>query len=129
MNRRISGVIGAAASLSLAAFAVPTILSPVSASAVPAEAGQTPNAHQKKDDRPDPKAAHWRALKQQAVEQVARGQKTPQARGGGKAVKVAPGQWVEYGTQETAQLLTFLIVAQIGRRCFVHRYGVGDAGL
>ena len=107
MNRRISGVIGAAASLSLAAFAVPALLSP--ANAVPAETGQAPSAHQKKDDRPDPRAAHWRALKQQAVEQVARGQKTPQAKGGGKSVQIAPGQWVEYGTQETAQLLTFLV--------------------
>ncbi|GAA1975945.1 immune inhibitor A [Nocardioides panacihumi] len=109
MNRRISGVIGAAASLGLAAVAVPTALAPVSASAVPAEVGQAPNAHQKNDDRPDPKAAHWRALKQKAVEQVARGERKPQTKGGGQAVKVGPGQWVEYGTQQTAQLLTFLV--------------------
>ena len=34
---------------------------------------------------------------------------TCRTRGGSKAVKVGKNQWVEYGTQETAQLLTFLV--------------------
>ncbi|MFC7492782.1 MULTISPECIES: immune inhibitor A domain-containing protein [unclassified Nocardioides] len=107
MKRRISGVLGAAASISLAAVVMPGL-----AAATP-QAVSVPGAQQikqeKKDDRRDPLEAKRRALKEKAVELVATGKREVQTRGGSKAVKVGGGQWVEYGTQETAQLLTFLV--------------------
>lgn len=114
MNRRISGALGAVTGAGLVCSGLAVVAGPLgllggAAQAVPAQAPQAPHGHGHKDDRPDPRAAHWRALKQKAVEKVAKGEATPQARGRGHAVKVAPGQWVEYGTQETAQLLTFLV--------------------
>ncbi|WP_435744561.1 immune inhibitor A domain-containing protein [Nocardioides sp. SYSU DS0663] len=106
MNRRISGVIGVAAGLGLAATAVPG-----SATAVPAADpdAKPQQAQHRADDRPDPLHTKRRAAKARAAELVVTGQAEVQNRGGGEAVKVAPGQWVEYGTQETAQLLSFLI--------------------
>ncbi len=106
VNRRMSGVLGVAAALGLAATAVPA----GTATAVPVPDGADPSAHARKsDDRTDPLDTKRRALKAKAAELVATGQKKVQAKGGGKVVKVGDGQWVEYGTQTTAQLLTFLV--------------------
>ncbi|QWF23375.1 immune inhibitor A [Nocardioides sp. LMS-CY] len=107
MKRRISGVIGAAASLSLAAVVMPgqATASPP-ADSVPAAQQLAPH---KKDDRRDPLEAKRRALKEKAVELVATGKREVKNRSGSRAVKVGKGQWVEYGTQETGQLLTFLV--------------------
>ena len=114
MNRRISGVLSMAAGFSLAAFAVPT-----TAGAAPAADGPTADtppseghhgrAHTRPDNRPDPLNDRRVALKQKAVEQVARGRAKVVKRGKSESVRLGPGQWVEYGTQETAQLLTFLV--------------------
>ena len=107
MKRRISGVLGTAASLTLAA-----VVMPGQATATPS-ADQVPAAQQvtkhKQDDRRDPLEAKRRELKEKGVELLATGKRDVQDRGGSKAIKVAPGKWVEYGTQETAQLLTFLV--------------------
>ena len=107
VKRRISGVLAAAASLSLAA-----VVMPGQATATPA-ADSVPGAkqvsHHRSDDRTDRREAKRRELKQKGVDLVATGKRTVQTRGGSKAVKVSPNQWVEYGTQETAQLLTFLV--------------------
>lgn len=107
MKRRISGVIAAAAGLSLAAVVMPGL-----ATATP-PAGSVPDAQQvkkhKSDDRRDPLEAKRRELKEKGVELLATGKRDVQNRGGSKAIKVAPDQWVEYGTQETAQLLSFLV--------------------
>ncbi len=61
------------------------------------------------DDRPDPVADERRALNQQAVEKVIRGEAQPKARGGSQSVQVAPGQWAEYGLEDSDQILSFLI--------------------
>ncbi|MBA2955914.1 M6 family metalloprotease domain-containing protein [Nocardioides sp. MAH-18] len=107
MKRRISGVLGAAASLTLAA-----VVMPGSATATPS-ADQVPDAQQvtnhKSDDRRDPLEAKRRELKEKAVELVATGKRDVVDRGGSKAVRISDDKWVEYGTQETAQLLTFLV--------------------
>ncbi|WP_258060391.1 MULTISPECIES: immune inhibitor A [unclassified Arthrobacter] len=63
----------------------------------------------KTDDRPDAAADERRALNQQAVEKVVRGEAPVQNRGGSKAVQVAPGQWAEYGLEDSDQILSFLI--------------------
>ncbi|HET6651435.1 MAG TPA: immune inhibitor A domain-containing protein [Nocardioides sp.] len=67
------------------------------------------HAAPKSDDRPDPLAAERREQKAEAVRQVVTGNAEVQQRGGSKAVKVAPGQWVEYGTQSSDKLLSFLV--------------------
>ncbi len=103
MNRRITGVVGVAAGLGLAATAIG---GPVHAA--PA-ADPTVSALGKADDRPEPLAEKRRALKQKAVDLVVNGQAKVQQRGGSQAVKIAPGQWVEYGVEETAQLFSILI--------------------
>jgi immune inhibitor A len=107
VKRRISGVLAAAASLSLAA-----VVMPGQATAAPAAdsvTGAKQGSHHKLDDRPDSREAKRRELKQKGVDLVATGKREVQDRGGSQAVKVSPKQWVEYGTQETAQLLTFLV--------------------
>jgi immune inhibitor A len=67
----------------------------------------------KEDDRPDALAAKQRAEKQAAVDLVATGQAQVETRGKGAqksdVVEIAPGKYVEYGVNETAQLLTFLV--------------------
>ena len=97
------------------------LLSPVAATAAPAPeladqvsstATGSPDAAgtmARIDDRPDPVADERRTLNQQAVEQVIRGEKQPAARGGSQSVEVAPGQWAEYGLQDSDQILSFLI--------------------
>lgn len=63
----------------------------------------------KLDDRSDPVAEERRDLNQQAVEQVLTGGAKVQDRDGSKAVKVAPGQWAQYGLQDSDQILSFLV--------------------
>ncbi|MFD6176055.1 MULTISPECIES: immune inhibitor A domain-containing protein [unclassified Isoptericola] len=110
MRARITSAFGAAGALLTAAVLVPGIAAAAPAADAPPS---DPAAHVKDDDRPDPLAAKRQDLKQDAVDRVATGEATVQTRGKGanasKAVKVPGGQWVEYGTQETAQLLTFLV--------------------
>ena len=71
--------------------------------------GQQTTAKSKLDDRPDAREAKRRELRKEAVEQVATGKAKPQNRGGSQAVKVGKKQWVEYGTQQKAQILSFLV--------------------
>src|SRR6478609_980184 len=107
LKRRITGVLGAAASLSLAAVVMPGL-----AAATPhakSDPGTQESAPQKSDDRRDPLEAKRRELKEKGVELLATGKRDVQVRGGSNAIKVGKNQWVEYGTQETAQLLTFLV--------------------
>ncbi|MCK0116954.1 immune inhibitor A [Isoptericola sp. S6320L] len=104
----MTGAFGAAAALAAAAVVAPT------ASAAPAIDVPTPDgATVKEDDRPDSLATKRRELKQKAVELVATGQAEVETRAKGssssRVVEVAPGQWVEYETEEEAQLLTFLV--------------------
>ena len=106
MNRRITGVFGAAAAFALVATVVPG-----SAQASPPATadGQQTTAKSKLDDRPDARESKRRELRKEAVEQVATGKAKPQDRGGSQAVKVGKKQWVEYGTQQNAQILSFLV--------------------
>ena len=61
------------------------------------------------DDRPDDLSDARRAGIEQGVSMVLSGKATPVTKGGGKAVQVSPGQWVQYGLQSTDSILTFLI--------------------
>ena len=113
MNRRISGVLGGAAAFALAAAVVPgSATAAPSAGSQPAAQSAQQGADQpakKADDRPDARETRRRALQQRATDLVATGKATVEQRGTSKVVKVAPGQWVQYGTQDTAQLLSFLV--------------------
>jgi immune inhibitor A len=109
VNRRITGVFGGAAAFALAVAVVPG-----AATAAPSAGTETPqqsaqqSAH-RPDDRPDARETRRRALQQRATDLVATGKAKVEQRGTSKAVKVAPGQWVQYGTQQKAQLLSFLV--------------------
>ncbi|WP_240606035.1 immune inhibitor A domain-containing protein [Planctomonas deserti] len=61
------------------------------------------------DDRPDAAEAERRELNQKATELVVQGKAAVQNRGGSQAVRVAPGQWAQYGVQSSDNILSFLI--------------------
>jgi immune inhibitor A len=63
----------------------------------------------KSDDRPDALSEQRREQKAEAVRQVVTGNAKVEQRGGSDVVKVAPGRWVEYGTQASDKLLSFLV--------------------
>lgn len=113
MKRSIRSVLGGTASAALLLAALPTAAgaaaptSGTAASTSGTSASTAPHAHE--DDRPDPVAAQQRDLAQQAVALVASGKATVQQRGGSRAVRVAPGQWVEYGVQDSDNILSFLV--------------------
>ena len=101
--RKSCQVLGGA--LTLALLAVP--FAPLASAAPPADEA-APAAH-REHDRPDAASDERRALKQKAVELVATGQRKVEDRGGSKAVRIAPGQYAQYGVEETDRLLTFLV--------------------
>ncbi|WP_307843226.1 immune inhibitor A domain-containing protein [Arthrobacter sp. MSA 4-2] len=63
----------------------------------------------KSDDRSDPVADARRDLNQKAVEKVISGEAKVEDRNGSRAVRVAPGQWAEYGLTDSDQILSFLV--------------------
>ncbi|MGW8566811.1 immune inhibitor A domain-containing protein [Isoptericola sp. NPDC055881] len=110
MRARIISAFGAAGALLTAAVVAPGLATAAPAADAPPS---DPAAHVKEDSRPDPLAEKRTALKQEAVDRVATGKATVQTRGKGahtsQSVKVGKNQWVEYQTEQTAQLLTFLV--------------------
>jgi immune inhibitor A len=68
-----------------------------------------PGRAAKQDDRPDRLEEKRRELKQTAFEQVVNGDRNVQSRGGSKAVRVAPGQWAEYGLEKSDELFSILV--------------------
>ena len=111
MKRRHISVMGGLATTALIATATQFPAGAATTSGTPDEnlVKGPVHAAAKADDRPDPLEAERRALRAEAVRQVVAGKAKVQNRGGSKAVKVAPGQWVEYGTQDDDKLLSFLV--------------------
>ncbi|HEX6248328.1 MAG TPA: immune inhibitor A domain-containing protein [Nocardioidaceae bacterium] len=105
MNRRILGVMGGLASAALIATALPT----TAVAAPPENPQEQGSVNGKKDDRPDKLEERRRELNQRAQEMVLKGEARVQDRGGSKAVKVAPGQWAQYGLQDSDEVLSFLV--------------------
>jgi M6 family metalloprotease-like protein len=101
--RKSGKAVGSA--LTLALLTVP--FAPVASAAPPAEGAAV--AVEKSHDRPDQLSDERRALKQKAVELVATGERKVEDRGGSKAVRIAPGQYAQYGVEESDRLLTFLV--------------------
>jgi len=57
----------------------------------------------------NPNETKRETAKRDVARKVITGQAKVQHRGGSRAVEVSPGKWVEYGTQDDARLLTFLV--------------------
>ncbi len=105
MSRRVLGVIGSAATVALLAAAVQ---SPAQA-AEPTDQADRPRPPAGSTTATDPVAAEQRELNQKAVELVLAGDREVESRGGSTAVKVAPGQWVQYGLQSSDNIFTTLV--------------------
>jgi immune inhibitor A len=108
VSHRKLTVVGGATLLAL--LAAPGLVLPASA-APPADPDTTRTnaAATKLDDRPDPLAEKRREIKKTALQQVIKGEADVQSRGGGKSVKVAPGQWAQYDLQNSDEVLSFLV--------------------
>jgi immune inhibitor A len=89
-----------------------SLLVPTAASAAPAPDAQS-ETEEHSHNRPDALADKRTAEKQKAAELVATGdaEVTTKGKGGSKSrvVELKPGEYVEYGTAETAQLFTILV--------------------
>ena len=114
MNKRTTCALGTAAILLTG-----SLLAPTAATAAPATAptgapsAADPTAAAPSDSRPDVLHEKRSAAKQRAAEMVALGDATVQTKGKGSTksnvVEIRPGEYVEYGTSETAQLFTILV--------------------
>ncbi|MER7797450.1 immune inhibitor A domain-containing protein [Microbacterium sp. NPDC096154] len=109
MKTRTTCALGTAAILLTGSLLVPTAASAAPAPAVEPETHAEEHSH----NRPDPLAEKRTAEKQKAAELVATGDASVTKTGKGKTasevVELKPGQYVEYGTAETAQLFTILV--------------------
>ena len=108
MKRRILGVLGGVTTAALLATALqaPANAAPPNDSDTAREQGP---ANGKADDRQDHREAGRRQLTKRAAELVLTGKRQVEDRNGSKAVRVAPGQWAEYGTSDSGRLLSFLV--------------------
>ena len=106
MRRPILTVMGGAAT---AALLVTALQAPAQATAPAGTPEADGTAATKSDDRPDAVEAERRELNQRGVELVVSGQAEVQDRNGSKAVRVAPGQWAQYGLQDSDNIFTMLI--------------------
>lgn len=104
MNRRLTCVIGGAAT---AAVLVSTLQGPATAS--PPARPDSQSAKARSHDRHDAMEAKRRELNKRAAEMVLRGQRDVRTRGDSRAVRVAPGQWAQYGVQNSDEILSFLV--------------------
>ena len=105
MSRRFTIVAGGAATAALlaTAFTIPATATP------PADDPSSVPGAAKSDDRGDAAESERRDLRERATELVLSGERTVQDRGGSKAVRIAPGQWAQYGLQSSDNVLTFLV--------------------
>jgi immune inhibitor A len=105
VKRRIVGVLGGATSAALLATALqaPAVAVP------PVDPQDQGYVKGKKDDRPDRMEERRRELTQRGTEMVITGQRKVQDRNGSKAVQVAPGQWAQYGLQDSDELFSILV--------------------
>jgi immune inhibitor A len=110
VRRKSNAVAGGVALAALLATMVsaPAVAAPAPSGASGAPGADTPSAS-RVDDRPDAAEAERRGLGQKATELVVQGKAAVQKRGGSQSVRVAPGQWAQYGVQSSDDILSFLI--------------------
>ncbi|MFL0411621.1 immune inhibitor A domain-containing protein [Microbacterium paludicola] len=110
MKKSTTCALGTAAILLAGSLLVPTAASAAPASDADVHAEAHGDEH--KHNRPDALAEKRSAVKKRAAELVATGEATVKNTGKGKnkskVVEIRPGEFVEYGTAETAQLFTIL---------------------
>ena len=105
MTRRVRALIGAAAAIPLLAAALP-----LNATAAPAaDPSLTRSDAARPDDRSSALDNERRRLNQKAVRLVLDGQRQVQNRGGSKAVRVAEGEWAEFGVSASDRIFTTLV--------------------
>ena len=111
MKRRHISVMGGVATAALLATAtqIPATAAPTAGANDEALVKGPVRAAAKSDDRPDALEANRRDQRVEAIEKVVAGKAKVRNRGGSKSVKVAPGQWVEYETEDSDRLLSFLV--------------------
>ncbi|WP_018352252.1 immune inhibitor A domain-containing protein [Longispora albida] len=78
------------------------------APAAPPAADKDAHRNHRPDELMTPQMRQERADKQEALNRVFAGEASVQQRGTSKGVQLANGRWVQWGTPEKAQLLTFL---------------------
>ncbi|GAA1730925.1 immune inhibitor A domain-containing protein [Microbacterium paludicola] len=109
MKKSTTCALGTAAILLAGSLLVPTAASAAPAPAPDAESHAEEHSH----NRPDALAEKRTAKKQKAAQLVARGDAKVTTKGKAgrqsKVVELKPGEYVEYGTAETAQLFTILV--------------------
>jgi M6 family metalloprotease-like protein len=98
----------ALAALLTTMVSMPAVAAPTTFGATGAPGADVPSAA-RVDDRPDAAEAERRALSQKATELVVQGKAPIQNKNGTKSVRVAPGQWAQYGVQSSDNILSFLI--------------------
>ena len=107
MSRRVLGVIGSAATVALLAAAVQT---PAQASEPADQVDPAPSAS-KLDDRPRPRCRRAAgAATRRRWSSSSTGDREVESRGGSTAVKVAPGQWAQYGLRSSDNIFTTRLV-------------------
>lgn len=104
MRRRVLSVLGGTATVAL----LMTPLQGPAQAAPPADADR-PTSSMKADDRSSKLDEGRRALNRKALELVLNGERQVESRGGSKAVRVAPGQWAQYGLQSSDQIFSTLV--------------------
>jgi immune inhibitor A len=109
VNRRITGVVGVAAALGLAATALPGNAHAVSGIDGAPHVKGTSKQQPKQDDLPDPLHEKRSAVRQNAVDQLVHGKAKLKGSGKSQRIQMADGSLVSYPTTQTAQLLTFLV--------------------
>ncbi|HEX5090353.1 MAG TPA: immune inhibitor A domain-containing protein [Nocardioides sp.] len=128
MTRHLTAVAG------LACAATVTATLALTATSVPGAAAADPDASpaaggprfDKPDNRPDEQSRHQTALRREAVQQLVNGKAKTVGKGQDRTIELASGDHVEYPTEQTAQLLTFLV--EFGDADYGHAYTGNTAG-
>jgi immune inhibitor A len=105
VSRRIIGVLGGITSAALIA----TALQAPAAAAPPEDPHTQGQVKGKKDDRPDPLEKKRRAQKERAIELVLSGKRQVKGEKGSQTVKIDGDEYVQWDTQTTDRLLSFLV--------------------
>jgi immune inhibitor A len=127
VTRKIAGVASLAtvvATLGLAATAVSGTASADPATGTGPAAQDGPQL--KDDNRPDAQSRHQTALRREAVQQLLSGDAQTVGKGADRTIQLSSGDQVEYPTNQTAQLLTFLV--EFGNADYGHSYEGNTAG-
>jgi immune inhibitor A len=130
LTRHIAGVAGLASAATVVAtlgLAATAVSGPASANpAIGHEPAAKTGPQLKEDNRPDAQSRHQTALRREAVQQLVAGEAKTVGKGKNRTIQLAGGDHVDYPTNQTAQLLTFLV--EFGDADYGHTYTGNTAG-